>query len=181
MERPEISPWLPVYLAALLLLLPLQWVFAWVTAAVLHELGHYCALRLLGIPIRHFTAGINGAKLITGQTDPLRELLAALAGPAVGIGLISLAGVFPRLALCGAVQSAYNLLPVYPMDGGRAVRCIVELLGIKAADKVCATVEILCLAALACLGIYGSFVLRLGLLPLLVCLFPAGKKMFLQR
>lgn len=181
MERPEISGWLLLYLAVLILILPLRWVFAWVIAAVLHELGHIIALRCMGVRVRQLRLGLSGAKLFTEPLTSGQEFVAALAGPAVGVLLLGAAASLPRIAICGAVQSAYNLLPVYPMDGGRAVRCGMELLHIRCAQTICIALEWTCHAALACLGFYGTFVLHLGVLPLLVCLFPIGKKIVLQR
>lgn len=181
MERPEISGWLLLYLAVLILLLPLRWVFAWMIAAALHEFGHIIALRCMGVRVRQLRIGLFGAKIVTEPLTSGQEFVAALAGPAVGVLLLGAVAIFPRIAICGAIQSAYNLLPVYPMDGGRVVRCGMELLHIRCAEKVCCTFEWVCYAALVCLGFYGTFVLHLGLLPLLVCLFPVGKKIFLQR
>lgn len=60
--------------------------------------------------------------------SPGRELLCVLAGPAVSFSLLALARFFPRIAICGLVQGIYNLLPIYPLDGGKALRCMVSLL-----------------------------------------------------
>ena len=55
-----------------------------------------------------------------------RELLAVLAGPAGSLLLLSLYRVLPRVAVCAAVQGFYNLLPIEPLDGGRALRLCLE-------------------------------------------------------
>lgn len=56
-----------------------------------------------------------------------RELIAVLAGPAASLLLLSLVRVFPRVAICGLIQGIYNLLPIYPLDGGKALRCLMAL------------------------------------------------------
>jgi len=70
------------------------------------------------------------------------------------------------IALTGAIQSLYNLLPLYPTDGGRALQCCAKLiLPHGAADKMIYTAEIITLSAVMALGVYGSVWLRLGILP----------------
>ena len=57
-----------------------------------------------------------------------RELLAVLAGPVGSLLLLGVHRWFPRLALCGLVQGLFNLLPVRPLDGGRALYLAVSWL-----------------------------------------------------
>ena len=153
-------------LALFLLLLPLRWVAALVIAMTVHELSHYLAVRLCGGKIRRIHAGLNGMRMEVEALPPWQELLCALAGPAGGFLLLLFVRLLPRTAICAAFQSLFNLLPVYPLDGGRAMRCCGELLLPGRAEGVCKAVEILCLAAILYLGCYGTFVLKLGLLPL---------------
>lgn len=155
-------------LALLLLILPLRWIGAFLTAGLIHELFHLLAVRLCGGQVLRIRIGISGAKIETEPLEYHQALLCSLAGPAGGLMLIPLAGWFPRLAICAGIQSLYNLLPVYPLDGGRALRWGMRLLlpG-KAGQQVCNWVENVCLCGIGLLGIYGTFALRLGLLPFL--------------
>ena len=111
-------------LALMLLLFPLRFLVGVLLAALIHELGHLLALkiaggRVLSIRLRSFGARIEAAPMSTG-----RSALCALAGPAAGALTIFAYKTFPELALAGLVQTVFNLLPVYPLDGGRALRNI---------------------------------------------------------
>ena len=91
------------------------------------------------------------------------ELLSALAGPAGGFMLFALHPVLPRLATAGLVQSVYNLLPVYPLDGGRIFRCILEMTLLPPkAQKLQKIVTILCCIGILTAGFYGWFALQYG-------------------
>lgn len=97
-------------------------------AAAVHELGHFLVLRRLGAAISGFRIGMLGAVL---ETDSARlsyggELLAVLAGPAANLlcALLLTALGGSRWAVpVGAhlVLGLFNLLPVLPLDGGRAL------------------------------------------------------------
>lgn len=114
-----VSPFAFLMGALLLLTLPLPWLAAAVAAAGIHEAGHLLAIRLLGADARKIQVGSTGAKIHTCFSDPWREFLCAAAGPGAGLLLLLAARWFPRIAVCGLVQSIYNLLPIYPLDGGR--------------------------------------------------------------
>lgn len=127
MGRLEISGWGCVALALALLVLPLPWLMAAVTAAAFHELCHALAVRLLGGRIYRMALGSRGAVMELAAMPPGRELLAAAAGPMGSFLLLLTARHFPRLALCGLVQGCYNLLPIFPLDGGRMLLRGLEL------------------------------------------------------
>lgn len=114
--------------AVSLMLLPIQWVFAVLTAATVHEFCHIAAIYMLNGRVFSISIGMRGAQIETEPMDPSKELICALAGPLGSAALLLLAHWFPRLAICGVMHCLYNCLPLFPFDGGRALRCIISLL-----------------------------------------------------
>lgn len=120
-----ISPW-ACYLGALLLLLvPLPWLLAAAAAAAFHELCHWAAVKLLGGQVTALHLGAAGAKMEAVLEGRGRQLAAILAGPAGSLALVALCRWMPRLCLCAGIQGLFNLLPLRPLDGGRALELAV--------------------------------------------------------
>ena len=107
-----------------------------------------------------------GAEIETEAMSSFQELIAALAGPVGGLCLLVLSHWIPHIAICGLFQSAYNLLPVYPLDGGRALRCFITLFAsVEGAAKIFSFLQSLILAVLFVLAGIAAFVWNLGPIP----------------
>jgi Zn-dependent protease/CBS domain-containing protein len=153
-------------------------------SVVLHELGHATAARHLGIRTPDITLlPIGGvARLERIPREPRQELAVALAGPAVTLAIavaaFLLLRVVPRGAPAGemighlltanVVLLGFNLLPAFPMDGGRVLRALLAtrmdyLRATRAASSVGQAFAVL-------FGVVGLFVFPNPLL-LLVAVF----------
>ena len=125
--RLQISPAACVWAAFLFLLLPLKWIFAAMIAATFHELFHILAVRLCGGKLGALTIGDRGAVLQTGDLSSGKSLLCSLAGPLGSFLLVIFLRQIPRIAICALIQGIYNLLPIYPLDGGRVLQTLRDL------------------------------------------------------
>lgn len=158
-----------IWMAFLLLILPLRWLAAAIIAAVFHELCHLGAIYLCGGQVRRLFIEGHGARIEIPEMSRGKELLCALAGPAGGFVLMFFGRWLPRIALCAGMQSIYNLLPLYPLDGGRALRCLTALLlSPKLAESVCVWTERLTVGCIFFLAAYGSVAWGLGLFPMIL-------------
>lgn len=169
--RINIKPAACILAAISLLVFPVRWVIAWLTAAVVHELSHIIALHLCRAKIYSITIGMSGATIETETLSNGDEMISAAAGPVGGLAICFLSGIFPRLSLCALIQSTYNLLPFFPFDGGRILSCtLMELLGSRRGEAVMQAVETLSITCVL-VGIFLlTFKFRLGLYPILFAL-----------
>lgn len=164
-----IKPGFCVCAALLLLILPIKWVLSWFFAAIIHELFHYISVLLCRVRILSVTIGLRGTFIETEPMRPLCEFICALAGPAGGLSLLFLAKWLPMVAVCACFQSLYNLIPVFPFDGGRAIRCLIlQLIPDPFGIKACYVIESIALLLLCILGVYAALFLNLGVLPILI-------------
>lgn len=116
------------------------WILIATVAVVGHELGHAAALVHVGSPAR-ITLGLLGGATTGVAPDDRSRLLVSLAGPAAGLALgapvllvrdlvapASTAHALADLALWATVGwSLLNLVPVLPLDGGRALAAALSL------------------------------------------------------
>jgi len=117
---------------ALLYFLDCDGVFAGMTlAALAHEAGHAVLIYVLGGRVFEAELTVGGACIHHSLEDRgWRDMVVAIGGPAFNIlsavifaGREGLAGVFAASSL---LLGIYNMLPVYPLDGGRILKAALR-------------------------------------------------------
>lgn len=94
-------------------------------AAVVHELGHWAVLKVLGARMLGLRISVLGAVLAVDSRELSygKELAVVLAGPAanlLGAAVLAQMGV-ETAAGVHMILGTFNLLPIRPLDGGRAL------------------------------------------------------------
>jgi Zn-dependent protease len=123
------------------------------TCVILHELGHALMAKVFGIATKDITLyPIGGVARLERMTErPVEELMIALAGPAVNVIIafvlmsflfvvghaipLALEGPSRSVLLSGAgylllaniILVLFNMVPAFPMDGGRVLRALLAM------------------------------------------------------
>lgn len=123
------------------------WLMGFITAVMLfvsvliHEIGHSIVAKSYGIPVPRITLFIFGgvSQISSEPPNPGAEFWIAVIGPIVSFALAALFweieplvvfseplfALVEYLALINAILGAFNLIPGFPLDGGRVLRSIV--------------------------------------------------------
>ncbi len=147
---------------------------------VLHEFGHIYAARRYGIRTPDVTLlPIGGvASLERMPEKPSQEIVVALAGPAVNVVIAAVltccsarALIFHKWRSCRKPQSSliaqvaaanvalvvFNMIPAFPMDGGRVLRAVLATrLGFTRATRLAANIGQVLAVGLGFAGLFGN-------------------------
>jgi Zn-dependent protease/predicted transcriptional regulator len=159
---------------------------------VLHELGHSLVARAFGLPVKEIVLlPIGGvARMEKNPEKPVHELLISVAGPLVNVaiagvllgvagaalGPLDAAGLAARLKGAPSAETAllwllsvnvmlfvFNMIPAFPMDGGRVLRALLWMvMGFGPATRVATAVGQIVAVGLGLWGLVaGNFFLAL--------------------
>lgn len=162
----------------------LLWVSGFLLFIFLHELGHTFAAQIVGVEVKSVFVWIMGGltNLAYKPEKPVHNLFIAAAGPLVNMVLAFLCvaayillyifflpysenvelflwaqtfvNLFFSLAFLNVILIGFNLLPVYPLDGGNILHALMEMFfGKSNADWITLVVSVPFLAVLIILGI----------------------------
>ncbi len=146
---------------------------------LLHEFGHIFTARAFGVATPDvILLPIGGvARLERIPEKPSEEFLIAIAGPAVNVVIAALLilagarldmnslasignadfGLINRLALVNLFLALFNLIPAFPMDGGRVLRALLaSRFGYVRATEIAAAIGQWVAFALGFLGLFGN-------------------------
>lgn len=180
-------------------------VFAVFGCVFLHEMGHAIAGKLFRIPTLDITLyPIGGAARMGDFTRaPYAELVIALAGPLVNLAIatvlyvglsirarldqFSLDGVgdfdpWEQLFLVNTILAVFNMIPAFPLDGGRVLRSALAMwMPFESATRVAARVGQFFGVAMFLVGVIWSWpVLLIGLFVFFACTAELLKAAFIK-
>lgn len=159
-------------------LVNVAYVLALFACVIAHEYGHALTARRFGIPTPDITLlPIGGvARLMRIPEKPGQEVLVALAGPAVNVviffvlwitaglsfeaapltGGMTFADLPRELATLNLILAAFNMIPAFPMDGGRVLRATLAMVTdrVKATRIAAGVGQVLAVG----FGIYGFYI-----------------------
>ncbi|MGE3466651.1 MAG: site-2 protease family protein [Pyrinomonadaceae bacterium] len=151
---------------------------------VLHEFGHALTARRFGVVTRDITlypiGGISSFESL--PEEPIHELLISIAGPLVNVVIatvlwiyLSSAGLIPdqsaiegqsavqlpflfSLFVANVMLAVFNLIPAFPMDGGRVLRALMSLFTNRAqATRIAAGIGQVLAITFVFLGFFYNF------------------------
>lgn len=159
----------------------IAFILALFVCVTLHELGHALAARRYNFPTRHITLlPIGGvAQMEALPEKPAQELWVALAGPLVNVIIafmlyiyLSASGNLPttsgmqhmeshnfwgNLFLANVALAVFNLIPAFPMDGGRVLRALLSFkLSRRKATQIAASIGQFLAVLFVFFGFFGN-------------------------
>lgn len=156
------------------------YVFGLFASVLLHEVGHALAARRFGIATTEIVMlPLGGLSKLARQLTPAEEFWVALAGPMVNfvLGAALLGWVYARgetvelshwksatdanlagrLAVTNLILAFFNLLPAFPMDGGRVMRALLAAKRpLEDATRLTARIGTVVAAAMGLYGLLSS-------------------------
>lgn len=127
-RRLDLTPGFPAFLAAVWYFDSCGIFWPFLAAMTVHELAHAAVLLLHGGRIESVRLSFAQVELRTGLLSDRTELWSTAAGP--GINLLCgwlFRRWMPAFAAVSLLLALFNLLPVWPLDGGRLLRTLLRM------------------------------------------------------
>jgi stage IV sporulation protein FB len=123
----------------------LLWVPILLVSVLFHELAHAAAIGALGFgPSQIWLTGMGGVTVNERKARPWQDMVISIAGPLASFLLAlvcylawhrlpvtqrdpMLAALFPRMVQANVGWGIFNVLPIYPMDGGKTARHLLRI------------------------------------------------------
>lgn len=149
----------------------LIWMFCGFVSILVHEMGHGVAARLFGSPVRVTLLAFGGvAETLYPPRTPFKRLLISFAGPAAGFGLLGmviavivgtesvsleshLEAALQYLFVMNLFWNLFNLLPIWPLDGGKIGRELFAMARLRNPDATINITSMIFAGTLAAIGI----------------------------
>ena len=193
-KRLEIAPGFIAALCLLRLLVEPGVFWSFLAAAAAHEAGHLTAAFALHVKVTGIRLDALDARIRMQASSYRQETICALAGPAASVLLyIVMRKADPACAAISLLLGLFNALPVFPLDGGRALRAMLGLfLPLSRAEAISGWIGLAVCAAGLVGALLGVRKFGLGMMPVAVwgilllrvlryaqeegaCFLPAGK------
>lgn len=152
---------------------------------LIHEISHCLMARhrgfrmndILMLPIGGLAIGLDDFTK-NAKDEFLITIVGPLSNAIMGLAFLSMNCVFPNelfyfLTLINIIMCLFNLLPCYPMDGGRILRCLLKIKynHTKATKISSAISQAMCFP----MGLFGIFLGSPGLVVISICLYLSNK------
>jgi len=158
-------------------LLTFLWLLGFVLSIVLHELAHALAARLVRLEVKSIVIWLLGGFTVLSREPekPFHRLIIFIAGPLMTVllgglyyavylytpynlpfsGIYIYTRLFLSLAVTNIILFVFNVLPIYPLDGGNVLHAIAELVfGKSSANLITLIVSIPGLIGLITFGVF---------------------------
>ena len=123
----------------LIILKKTDYLYTSIFSALLHEIGHLCALKHFGADILEFKISLFGGNIKTQnieRIDYLKDIIISLSGPMVNLYLSLIFcffnkffenSIFIEIIMVNLILAVFNLLPFYSFDGGKILEAILKI------------------------------------------------------
>lgn len=169
-KRLEIAPGFIAALCLLRLLVEPGVFWSFLAAAAAHEAGHLTAAFALHVKVTGIRLDALDARIRMQVSSYRQEAICALAGPAASVLLcIAMRKADPACAAISLLLGLFNALPVFPLDGGRALRAMLGLfLPLSRAEAISGWIGLAVCAAGLVGALLGVRKFGLGMMPVAV-------------